>query len=380
MGLGGGHSGCEVGDIVVSIPSGQLVEPGVHGVELLDAGRVDEAVHVAIPRLQPQLRRPQRHRVAHLLRQRLKRLILREFLPILSHARQQVLAHVEVLVEEDFRLHRLNGVLRDALQRLDLVLLHVVLLQGDGIDIREHLLHQHLVGIQCRMQQGIALGLRQRDAFSQTARGYLHEPLHQAVVIGQVEVMSRHRLRDKEPVHLITALKGAARHQVVALVRDGNLLVILHFPRIGIEGHRLRIIPHLRVAAQIDRAVETGFQKSDVQSELRLISLTSRLIQMMMEQLDVSLVLGQSPTLILIQLPSADDLHTLARATQKTEQRLRHAARLVADSHRLLIGRESVDLEHHETVVLQHPALLVAVLILSRKAESRQLDAPFEMG
>ena len=101
---------------------------------------------------------------------------------------------------------------------------------------------------------------------------------------------------------------------------------------------------------------------------------------MMMEQLDVSLVLGQSPTLILIQLPSADDLHTLARATQKTEQRLGHAARLVADSHRLLIGREPVDLEHHETVVLQHPALLVAVLILRRKAESRQFDAPFEMG
>ena len=41
----------EVLDIVMTVPLRQFVEPGVHGVVLLDASGVDETVHVPVPRL-----------------------------------------------------------------------------------------------------------------------------------------------------------------------------------------------------------------------------------------------------------------------------------------------------------------------------------------
>ena len=128
MRLVGRHTGCQFGDVIVSIPRRQLVEPGVHGVELLDARRVDKAVHVAVPRLQAQLRCPQGHVVAHFFRQRLKCLILRELLAELGYARHQILAHVVVRIEENLRFHRLNRVFGHTLQGLDLVLLGIILL------------------------------------------------------------------------------------------------------------------------------------------------------------------------------------------------------------------------------------------------------------
>ena len=108
---------------------------------MLDAGGVDETIDVSVPRLQSQLRSAHRHIVAHLLGQWLKALIVRVFLAIFGDARHQVLAHLEVLVQEYLRLHHLQRVIRDGLKWLDLVLLHVVFLQRDGIDGLEGLLH-----------------------------------------------------------------------------------------------------------------------------------------------------------------------------------------------------------------------------------------------
>ena len=157
MGLIGGHACREFLDIVVSVPLGQLVEPGVHGVVLLDARGVDKAVHIPVPRFQSQLCSPHRHVVAHLLGDGLKALIVSVFLAIFGHTGHQVLAHFEVLVQEYFRLHHLNGVGRDALQGLDFVFLHIVLLQRDGIDNLEGFLQQQRVGIQCRVLHRHAL-------------------------------------------------------------------------------------------------------------------------------------------------------------------------------------------------------------------------------
>ena len=188
MRLRGGHSGCQILDIIVSIPFRQFVKPGVYWVVLFDAGGVDKTVHVPVPRFQSQLRRPHRHIVAHLLRQWLKCLIVRVFLSILSHTRHQVFAHFEVLIQEDFRLHHLQRVFGNALQGFDLVLLHVVLLQTDGIDNLERLLHQQLICIQHGVLHRHALGIGQWDAFVQTECRNLHQQRLQAILVGQFEI------------------------------------------------------------------------------------------------------------------------------------------------------------------------------------------------
>ena len=93
--------------MVMSVPLRQVFQPGVHGVVLLDACGVDEAVHVLVPRFQSLFACLDGHVVAHFDGQRLKRLIFRVFIAILGHARHQVLTHVEVAVQEDLRPHRL---------------------------------------------------------------------------------------------------------------------------------------------------------------------------------------------------------------------------------------------------------------------------------
>ena len=79
MGLSGGYARCQLFDIVVSVPLGQIVEPDVHGVILLDACRIDKAVHVSVPRFQTKFSGAHRHIVAYLLCQRLETLIVRVF-------------------------------------------------------------------------------------------------------------------------------------------------------------------------------------------------------------------------------------------------------------------------------------------------------------
>ena len=124
----------QLGDIVMPIPFRQLVQPGVHGVILLDTGRVDKAVHVLVPTLDALFDGLQRHVVAHLFGERLKRLILSVFIAVFSHASHQILAHVEVGIQEYLSPHRLNQVIRYALQRTDLVLFAIIRLQSHVID------------------------------------------------------------------------------------------------------------------------------------------------------------------------------------------------------------------------------------------------------
>ena len=141
MGLRGWHTSGQFGDIVMSVPFGQLVEPRIHGVILLNTGGVDEAVHILVPRLQSLLPSLDGHIVAYLLCQRLKRLVLRIFHAIFGHARHQILTHVVVGSQENFRSHRLQCLLGYALQRFHLVLLAIVLHQRDFVGRSKDTLH-----------------------------------------------------------------------------------------------------------------------------------------------------------------------------------------------------------------------------------------------
>ena len=292
MGLVRGHTGCELFDVVVSVPLWQLVQPGVHGVVLLDAGGVDETVHVSVPRLQSQFRRPHRHIVAHLLGHRLKALIVRVFLAIFGHARHQVLAHLEVLVQEDFRLHHLNRIDGDALQRLDLVLLHIVLLQGHRIDDLEALLQQQRVGVQGRMLHRHTLCVGEGNALFQAERRNLHQQRLQTVFVGQFEIVAQHGVDDELPFQSIGALDGASGHQPVALAGDVNGLRLSMFLGVCVERTGLRIKAHLRVGTHIDRPVKSWLQILYLKPELVHIRPSRRLIQIQVELPDLLLSLG----------------------------------------------------------------------------------------
>ena len=211
------HALGEVGDIVVSIPRRQLIEPGVHRIILFNASRVDKAIHILIPRFQSLLPSLDGHVVAHLLCQRFKRLILRIFHAILSHARHQVLAHVVVSSQEDFRPHDLKRLLRHALQRFHLMLLAIVLHEGDFVGGRKDTLHELWVVMEQGILQRHPLGVREWYALFERLAGYLLQQQHLTVLIRQVEILTQHLTNDEEPIEMIGTRDGAARHQHVAL-------------------------------------------------------------------------------------------------------------------------------------------------------------------
>ena len=151
MGLFCGNALGESCNPVLAIPCRQLLQPGVHGVVLFDAGGVDEAVHILIPRLQSLLTRFDGHIVSHFFCQWLKCLILRIFHTILSHTRHQVLAHIVVGCEENFCPHRLKRLLRHTFQRLHLVLLAIVLHQCNFVGGAEYAFHQIRIVVKQRM-------------------------------------------------------------------------------------------------------------------------------------------------------------------------------------------------------------------------------------
>ena len=272
------HPRREVGYIVVSVPLGQFVQPSVHRVILLYACRVDEAVHILVPRLQPHLYRPERHIIAHLLGQRLKRLVVAELLAILCHTRQQVLAHIKIGIKEYLRPHGLYRLLGHALQRLDLMFLHIILLQSDGIDGGKDIPYQHLVPCQHRVAQRHALCVGQWDTLLQTGCSDAHEQLHLAVLVGQLKVASQHIVHYGEPVQVISPHACAPRHQLVALRAYHHGSQLLRLPRVGQECACLGIEIRLRVGAEIYRPLKCGLQILYVHQELVLIGHTCRVI------------------------------------------------------------------------------------------------------
>ena len=255
------------------VPLWQLVEPSVHGVVLLNAGGVDETVHVSVPRLQSQFRSPHRHIVAHLFGHRLKPLIVRVFLAIFGHARHQVLAHLEVLVQEDFRLHHLNRVV-------------------GRIDDLEGLLQQQFVGIQRRMLHRHTLRVGEGNALFQTERRNLHQQRLQTVFVGQFEIVAQHGIDDELPFQTVSAVDGASRHQSVALAGDVNRLRLSMFLCVSIERTGLRIKSHLRVSTHIVRPVKSWLKILYLKPELIYICPSRSLIEVQMELPDLLLSLG----------------------------------------------------------------------------------------
>ena len=212
------HSRCELLDMVLSIPFGESVEPCVNRVVLFNACGVDETVHVSVPRLKAQFCCPHRHIVSYLFCQRLKALIIRVSLAILSHSGHQILAHLEVLVEEDFCLHHLYCVLWDSrLKGLDLVFLQIFFLKSDCINNFEGLFYQQFVCIQHRMLHRHALSVGQGDALIKTECCNLHQQCLQAILVGQFEIMSQDYPDDKLPFQSICSLDCTSRHEPVTL-------------------------------------------------------------------------------------------------------------------------------------------------------------------
>ena len=162
------------------------------------------------------------HIVSNLYGQRLKRLVFRIFHAILSHPRHQILTHVVVGSQEDFRSHRLQRLLGHALQRLHLVFLAIVLHQRHLVGCGKDALHQFRVVVEQRMLQRHTLGMRERDALFERLAGNLLQQLHLTVLIRQVEVFSQHLADNKDPVEMIGTRDGTSRHQQVAFLRDGR--------------------------------------------------------------------------------------------------------------------------------------------------------------
>ena len=165
MGLAVRNPGCQLADAVATVPARQPVQPVVHGVVLVDAGRVYETVDVLVPRLQPQFLGADGHVVAGLLVQVAEGERLAAALPILCHTRHHVLAHLEVRVQKRLGLHHQQRIIRDALQRTELVFLLILLQVLHRIDGLECLLHQQAVGIQDRVLQGHRLSYAHWDTF-----------------------------------------------------------------------------------------------------------------------------------------------------------------------------------------------------------------------
>ena len=131
-------------------------------------------------------------------------MIVRVFLTILSHTCHQILAHLEVLVQEYFRLHHLQRVVGNSLQGLDFVLLHVVLLQGDGIDGLEGFLEQQLVRIQRWVFHRHTLRKSQGYALVQASCGYLHQQRFYTILVRQLKIVPQSGVDDEELRHLVT--------------------------------------------------------------------------------------------------------------------------------------------------------------------------------
>ena len=99
-----------------------------------------------------------------------------------------------------------------------------------------------------------------------------------------------------------------------------------------------------------------------------------------MELHDVCLLLGQSATLLFIQLASAYDDNTLAVESQIGEQRLRYQPSLIAHLDSFLVGAQPVYLDHHQSVVRQSAACPFPSVHVLCKADALYLETALPVG
>ena len=200
------------------------------------------------------------------------------------------------------------------------------------------------------MLQRHPLSVRERDALFERLAGDLLQQLHLAVLVGQIKVLAQHLAQDKHPVEMIGTRDGAARHQHVALPRDGRRLWQVVLLAVGLEGARIGIEVHLRVGTQIDRPLQRRLQIFDVKSELILVGSARRFVQVFMKL--PHLVFLRRHFLPFEPLSSTHNLHTHARCPQESHHRLVHPRCLIPNGHSVFVSLQSVHLDHRQSVVL----------------------------
>ena len=229
-----------------------MIQPFVDGVILGDACRVDEAVDVLVPRLQPHLLGTDGHIVANLLVQVAEVLLEPVLLPILCHAGHDVLAHLEVGLKECLCLHHEQRVLGNALQGSELVLFNVFLQLLDAVDGLEGLANQQLVLAEHGVLKRQLLGDALRNAFLQTACRQLHKQFGQPLLAGQIEIVPQYIFYNKEEVQLPGVGDVAARQQSTGrvarlLLNNGGCHAV-----VGIDGNGVLVPVQVGVGAEVN--------------------------------------------------------------------------------------------------------------------------------
>ena len=292
MGLICRHTPSEFLDIVMTVPLRQLVEPGVHRIVLFDACRVDETVHVLVPRFQSQFHSPERHIVPYFFGQRLVGLVIAVSLSIFGHTSHEVLTHKEVRIEENLGPHGLDGLFRNTFQRFERMFLQIVFLQGNGIYRIKNVPYQYLVPAQYWMTECELLCLRHGDALVQTGCGHSHQQFHFPLFIRQFKITPQDIVHDEEPIEVISPVNRSSGHQTVTFLTDVDGFLLLRLFSVCQKSSCLWVEEHLRVGTQINRAIQSRLQVFDVHLELVLIGQPCRLVQIPMELPNLLFLLG----------------------------------------------------------------------------------------
>ena len=291
---------------ILAIPGFKRVQPGVHGVELLNARRLDETGDVPVPRLESHLLRPHGHFVTGLIVQIAEFLILTVVLTILRHTGHHILTHLIVRMQKDVRLHHQYRVLWHTLQRSDLVTFLPSLHVRHSIGVGKSHLHQQFIGIEHRMQHGQPLGMSFGDALIQTHRSNLHQQGGLLVLVGQLKIMPHYLLHYEGPVQMIGSGGGSSWHQMVFSSAYCNGLGVFMTLGVGIERSGIGVESCLRVSTHIDRSVQAGLQEFYVEVELVLIGSASCIIYIKVELTDFIFFLGQTAS---VQFAPTDNLY-----------------------------------------------------------------------
>ena len=161
------------------------------------------------------------------------------------------------------------------------------------------------------------------------------------------------------------------RHEFILhpILRLNGFQRLLQIRRIGIERLGIGVIHQLGIVTEITGSVQMRLQFVDRHTKLRIIHQSCLLIEIQVKLSDILLRIKQSATK---QLPSADNLHAPATGADKGQQRLRHHRRPLTDGHSLLVARQIVHFEQHQTRITLSHTLTVTVLQLRGETHTRQ--------
>ena len=351
-----------------------MVQVVVHRVVTLDVVRVHVASDVLIPTTDALFQGPHGDGVACLLRQVLKREADTRPCAILRHTPHHVLAQLVVAVQEDVDLHRQQRLWRNGLRALDALLLHVSLHQLLAVGILKHLLHQILLVPEHRLHQRLTHGGSHRQP-------RLHAILCQAGEDGMVALVLVCdalriviRLREAElvnGVHALVAIVTLRLLQSRTLVGDRFRRLL----RLRIDGRRHRVVHQSRVGAHVTDALSGGLELFDCHPQLTIIDQSRPLVQILMEEGYFCITLWESAP-ARKQFALTHDLHRLPVSPHKRHQRLRHLGSPFPHGISLIVTRQVVHLQQHQSCVASGDALAITMLLLQRKADARQVLGP----